>query len=635
MTGGIGPRTIDLLLRRGALILWLFGPLAHAVEAAPSSESGAQPPDLEMAGSLGWRWTSVAGDRTKYRQHVNLDEGIWLRDAYARWQSVGRGDGFSPDRIELRLNDLGGEPYGSVSVRAERSDSYRLSYDRQISEYFYDDLLVLPEAADPEASTGGDFRRFDFERVRDRARLDLDISPRARAHLGFERYEKRGDGTTVMDIEREEYELNRPIDETMKAYEGGLGYDWDRVSLAISERYRTFDFASSMWLPEFSAGSDPAAGSQLDYFVLDQPYQFSSWEHSLKLQARPSDRLALGFNVILGTLDMDLQAAESSAGLDFTGAPFTRALRGGGNIDQDRTLHEGSARFAVTDRVAVFARLRSAKLEQHGRSTFEDTATGRWDIDNHLLEGGAELVLARPLVVTLGLSREQRDVQALQRDSVVVDATDQTTEADGYFVRVSYRPVRRLDLFLAYEDHAVDDPFSLASATDSRRVRLRGKYRWDNGVSISTSYRRSDRNNHHSEWSADSEQLEVRFGYDRDRLKLSLGYTDIELSRSVDQLVVAGSRSQPFPIRYGADARFYDATAEFRVGDRLTLGGGYRDYDNARSFEVSRDDLRLYLKGTLPAGYTWGLEYRNTDFAEGGLEAFDSDVVEVYVGARW
>ena len=52
-------------------------------------------------------------------------------------------------------------------------------------------------------------------------------------------------------------------------------------------------------------------------------------------------------------------------------------------------------------------------------------------------------------------------------------------------------------------------------------------------------------------------------------------------------------------------------------------------------FEVNRDDWRAFLRGRLDERYRWGLEYRDVDFQEGGIEDFRARLVEVSVGVDW
>ncbi len=241
----------------------------------------------------------------------------------------------------------------------------------------------------------------------------------------------------------------------------------------------------------------------------------------------------------------------------------------------------------------------------------------------------------RALRLAVGATTERRDVSARQSAAEAARLHERDTEADGYFVRAWYRPSRRAELHLAFEDDSIDDPFTLASPTSTTRYRLRGRYRFDNGISLTASYLATDRRNDRSGWHADAERFDVRAGYSGTRLALSAGLGRTDLSRSVDSLVMAGARQVLFDIDYLARADTVDASASWRLTGDISLGGSYRRYDNDRSFEVDRDDWRAFLRGRLDDRYRWGLEYRWFDFSEGGIEDFQASMLELSLGLAW
>lgn len=588
---------------------------------------------------LGWRHVDVDGDATKYRQHVNLRDGVWLPELEFAWRDADTAqrpaDGWRPDTVELRLSDLGSEPYQRARLQVQRQGRYRLTYDRSESEYFYDDLLVLPENASVAGSTGGDFRRFDFERVRDRVSVAVDAAPRTQVSVGYERQRKRGDGTAPVEVSREEFVAARPIDETMDTIEVSIAHARERFSVTWTERYRRFDFDSSMFLPGFSEGSNPDAPTALETFVLEQPYTLDGLEHELSLRYRPTERLSLTGNLLLADVDVSLRAREVTEGTDFTGTPLEQRQLGAGDLDQERRLIDVGASYAVSERVELFARARYVALEQRADLDFEPDGTADWDIDGVRLEAGAQVSLGRGLRLAGGATTERRDVSARQSVAAAEQLDERDTEADGYFLRAWYRPSRRAELHVAFEDDSIDDPFTLASPTSTTRYRLRGRYRFDNGFSLTASYLATDRKNSRSGWHADAERFDVRAGYSGTRLALSAGLGRSDVSRSVDSLVMAGTREVLFDIDYLARADTVDATASWRLTGDVSLGGSYRRYDNGRSFAVDRDDWRVFLRGRLDDRYRWGVEYRRADFSEGGIEDFRASILELSLGLAW
>ena len=594
---------------------------------------------------VGAREVSVSGDEDKYRQHINLDDGVRLFGAGFRYRPAGD-NGQVPDLVDFRASGLGGDPYQSISLQIREYGRYRVRYERQESDYFYQDLLIDPATFnDPaviEGARSGDFHHFDFERVRDTLRLDLDLTQRATLNVDYHRYEKSGDSTTVYDVSREEFELERPIDEVDESISVGLTYEWDKVTVAWTERFRDFDNASSVLLPGFSEGSEPGEPTELDFYFLDQPYDLDGREHQLRLLARPTADLEVRFDLLITDLELDLAASERAQGVDFTGTPFASEVTGASAVDRDTELYEFAVGYAVTDRVRLLGSARRNRLDQNGTLAFSSgTGSGDWDIETDGFEVGVEAVLTSALHLGAGWATEERNASYLQVSADFpgsddfLDAEDIETERDGYYVNLSYRPDARLSVGLTFEDDSIDDPFTLASPTDSQRVRLRGRYRWNNGTTLTASYRRTELENETSDWQSDSSQTNVRLTHTAASWNVSLGASWVDLDREIEQLAASAIRQDLFVIDYEADASFIDASARWQASDWLSLGGSFRSYDNDGSFSAERDDVRAFVEVELPQGYNLNLGYRNVDFAEDDLESFDVDVWELKLGFDW
>ncbi|HSL81169.1 MAG TPA: hypothetical protein VLF66_00245, partial [Thermoanaerobaculia bacterium] len=120
---------------------------------------------------LGFRSVDVNGTETKYREDLNVSDGPRLMDLDIDFTPAGLARSFV-DRIQLDVNDFGSDPFESVRLAVDKFGQFRFTYDRWESEYFYQDIILPHDLADVRLSSGGDFHHFDFERVRDRAKLD-------------------------------------------------------------------------------------------------------------------------------------------------------------------------------------------------------------------------------------------------------------------------------------------------------------------------------------------------------------------------------------------------------------------------------------------------------------------------------
>lgn len=587
---------------------------------------------------LGFRSVDVSGTETKYREDLNLSDGPRLMDLDLDLTPSGTVRSFV-DRIQLDVDDVGDSPFETVRLAVDKFGRFGFSYDRWESDYFYQDVILPPELANVRESSGGDFHHFDFERVRDRAKLDVTLSPRAELNFGFDRFTKRGESTTTLDLQRDEFELDKPIDEERFEYQAGFQYAWDKVTLVLDERYSEYDNAYSIFLPGFSEGEalPPANLSSLDFLFLDQPYDYESFAHTVRVIARPTEDWIVRASGTLQELSLDLAASERSQGTNFAGVPFVTDLAGSGAIDRDAQLFDLDLTYVINERFAAVGGFYYRDLDQAGAFTFGGNRNaGAWDIETTGLEAGLEVSVAADLTVTGGLRTESRDVAfaTVEAGSPLADE-EESTDHDGFFATLAWRPSSLYGFTLDYENDSFDDPFTLASPTDRSRIRARGELNLDNGVWGSASYLLTELENDNSGWDAETEQILLRAGYRAERFDASLGWSSVSLDRFADFPVPA---IPTLPARdYTAESDFIDALLRFRATDALTVGGELRLYENDGSFGLERDDYRLFGEFRQASGLLYRLSYRTIDYDESAFDFddYDADVLDFGVGLTW
>lgn len=614
--------------------------------AAPS------PAPAEEAGTftgqflIGFRTVDVGGSNTKYREDYNLDDGPRLFDLNLHLIPDGSLRSFA-DRVHLDMSNLGGDPFETISLGVEKFGSYNFRFDRRESDYFYSDIILPKElAGDPAIALAGDFHTFDFRRVRDTASLDITLSSAAKLTLGFERFTRTGEGTTTLDIQRDEFELDKPIDESLNAYNVGFQYDWDRVTVVLEERIRDYENAVEIFLPGFSRGEDPLDASNLDFYFLNQPYDFTSMEHTVRVLARPNSRFNIRAAASLQDMDLNVKADERSQGTTFTGAPFSDSASGEGGVNRDIELFDLDLSYLINERISVVAGGWSKNLDQDGDFRFDgDLGLGGWEIDTQGGEVGLQVGVSSTLQVTGGVRWESRDVNQAFSEGVEepLELGDtESTDHTGYFAAVAWHPLRACSLTLEFEDSSYDDPFTLASPTDRQRVRFTGRYTLTNGLSVSGVYLLNSYENNNSGWDSDVDQGNIRLGYNREGLSLSFGYGFIEIDRAIDQLVVTapgfgGGVELPFDIAYKADADFYDFLGRWELDHRWAVGGSARWYENDGSFGLKRTDLKAYVEAGIATHYVVRVGYRTVDYDETAtnFDDYDADIAEFAIGYRW
>ena len=180
---------LSLILAIAALLLSLFPTTALAQDEEAEAE-------FEGSFTLGWRSVDVDGRDEKYRQHIGIDDGASLfgLDFYYRPKSD------IADEVRLNASNLGGQPFESFDFSVRKFGNYNFKLGRRESTYFYEDIILPVELSNPRIGNAGDFHHFDFRRVRDFASLEYRITPRAKLDVAFDRYSRRGESTTTLDV---------------------------------------------------------------------------------------------------------------------------------------------------------------------------------------------------------------------------------------------------------------------------------------------------------------------------------------------------------------------------------------------------------------------------------------------------
>jgi hypothetical protein len=592
---------------------------------------------------IGYRSVDVGGTETKYKEDLNLEDGPRLFEL--RFDLVpSEGLRQYADRVQLDLTNFGGDPFESFRLAVQKYGRYDFRYQRTESIYFYEDIILPVALADPRLSSGGDFHHFNFERVRDTASLKLHFNPRATLNVGFNRYTKVGESTTTLDVQRDEFEFDRPIDESYYDFNVGFEYSWSKVTLILEERWREYDNLVEIFLPGQSLGENATNATILDFFFLDQPYSFDSQQHVVRLNANPTEKLLITASAIVQSLDLDVEAEESSAGIGFTGAPFTTDAEGSGEIDRDSDLFDVDVSYLVTDRVAIIGAVRQHSLDQEGSFVYEGELNfGTWDIETTGVDLGVEVTVSPQVVISGGLRYESRDVDfGIAAEGDDLETEQESTDHDGFFVNVAWRPSKVFRLDGEFEDSSYDDPFTLTSPTDRQRYRVRAQAHMPSGFYFQGSVLAHRYENDTVDWQSDRDQYTLRLGYVKDALNLTFGYSVIEIDRSVDQIVTTapgfgGGVMFDFPILYEADADFFDGRIRYKASERFTLGGDFRLYDNSGTFGISRDDFRGWVEIGFAEDYYLHLGYRTIDYDEDDFDFddYDADIAEISIGYRW
>jgi hypothetical protein len=621
--------------------------------AAAQDDAGA----FTGAFRVGYRSVDFDGSPGKYREDVNLDDGPRLFDLHFTLLPDGT-MGNLVDRVDLDVGDFGGDPFETLRLGVRKFDAFDFTYSRRESEYFYEDVIVPHEVANVRLSNGGDFHGFDFERVQESADLSVEVGSRAAVTFGFDRFTKRGDGTTTLDLSRDEFELERVFDESLDAFQVGVEYRFDRITVVVEEQIKDYENVVESFLPGFSPGENTAPNSAtLDFFFLDQPYDFTSRATLLRAVARPTDRWILRGLASVESVDLDLEASERSQGTDFASQPLATDLVGEGEVERDVDQLDLDFTYLVSDRLAVIGGAFSKQLDQEGDFLWGvGRNLGGWEIDTQGFEAGVEYTFTPQLSGSLGARWESREVSHFAVEALepglplALDGERVETDHTGAFGSLAWRPASLpLRVTAEVDQSDVDDPFTLASPTDRLRYRLRAEYGLGGGFALTGSLMGNDSENGNSGWDASYDQANLRLAYTAPAVEASLGYGRVDIRRTIDQRVSFGTL---FAIDYDAASDFVDGRLQWTPAESWRLGASATLYESDGTFSggdrylLERDDLRVFAEYLFPQSYALRLAWRTVDYGEDdvtvealpGVADFDdyeADILELSVGYRW
>lgn len=249
-------------------------PLLAQQEAPPAGQASPVPAvEQWFTGTLevGERFTgALRGNLDAYRSVVNLGEGPKLFEADLTIRNRSRK---LFDRLSLRGNSWGGEPYNTARIELEREGSYRLGVDYRNVAYFN----ALPSFANPFLEQGvlSSQRAFDIQRRMLDATLELRPGSRIVPYIAFLRDWGAGSGVTDFVAAGNEYAVRNDLSDRTTHFRGGLRFELKRFHLTLEQGGAKFKdhqraFHAGAHLGNRTA---PLAGQRLFLSSLEQSWR--------------------------------------------------------------------------------------------------------------------------------------------------------------------------------------------------------------------------------------------------------------------------------------------------------------------------------------------------------------------------
>ena len=253
-------------------------PAAAAASPVPAAESS-------ISGSVdfGYRWVSTAGNLPTYRSIVNLGEGLKLFGADLTFQDPKKR---LFDRLDVRANNWGGDPYNTVQVSARKTGVYDFRADYRNIVYYN----FLPSFADPSAALGVflNQRSYDIHRRTTDIHLDLRPGKSIIPYLAYGRGWNSGSGITTFVSNGNEYPVRNQVRDALDNYRGGVRLEMKRWHATIEQGGTVLRDDQSVYTADRNLGNRSTLYFDQQLFLTNLQQAYGVRGHSIYTKALAS-----------------------------------------------------------------------------------------------------------------------------------------------------------------------------------------------------------------------------------------------------------------------------------------------------------------------------------------------------------
>ena len=583
---------------------------------------------------IGYRSVDTDGALSKYKEDINLTDGARLFNFNLHY-SPGEKLQNLFDSLDLRVYNLGGDPFETFGLSIQKYGIYKFQYDRKKSTYFYEDLF----------EAGGhlyDMHTFDFDRVSDSGSLKVTLAKYADVYFNFDKYTKEGQSVTTFDINRIEFEFDKPIKEDSKSIAVGVDLHVKGYSFLAEAKFLEYYNSNSLFLPGYADGGTGARyPSSLSIFVLNQPYDFKTDTYTFKLNANPINNLLVSGSAQFSNMDMNLYFSEGAEGTNYLDRDFSYGFTGAGDFERKFNLIEGDLSYILFNKLAVVGAVRYHDFEQTGSMTIEGaTKDADFSYDTLGIEGGLQYQFSSKFAVTAGYRYELRELENLETVEYETD-----TSRNGFFGNLKADLFKGFKLTMDYQHGTYENPYTLIGPTGFSRFRATAKY-MNQGFNISTSYLMNKTESEvfgDTAWESDKNQLNFRLGYSGEAFRVSAGYANIDVEHKGDRTIAyppawsGGPGTFTWDILYEGKSSLLDLGASLSIMEGLNAGIYFNSYKNTGFWAIQRTMFKGYLEYMFDSGILAQLAYRYVNFeeADSGLNDYKANILEISFGYRW
>jgi len=600
---------------------------------------------LKLKGNfeIGYRYVDVDGNKDKYYEDLNIRKGPRLLDLNFDILPSGNYKKYF-DLLNVYASTIGGDPFESYGFTLKKFGAFNFRYGHRKATYFYQDIILPPSLADVSTTTGGDFHHFSFDRKFDNLYLDVRFSERAKFFVSFDRQQKTGESTTTLDVSRDEFELDKPIHELKTEYKTGLQVNLDKVDFYLEGSYNDYENSSKIFLPGFSAGENTTNTTELSFFELMAPYEFTMPMVTARINARPTNRIKATAAYTYSDLDMKLDYSERAIGVAYNALPLEddpeHNAQGTASVSRKFNLFDFNFSFRAHDKIFLIGGFRYSKLDQDGESNIVRIDTTKEDVDSivnitsTIYEVGTQVLPYKTLALTGGIRWESRDTN-LEHDTT---GEEKKTERTTFFINANYKLANKLSVMGEYERGSFESPFTLMSPTDLNRFKIRAKIMPANGLSLMLSYLRRDIDNDESGGKFNSDSYGFDIGYNvKEKLYASVGYSRQDIDTSISNIVIYQFEQGTWDISYESGNNIFRGSFKYKINKNFAVGAMAYYHKNSGTWELDWTTIKAWLKYTLDNGYSVFLSYKYNNYDESlyDFDDYSSNIFTVGFGYKF
>lgn len=617
-------RTQKILITLGMILVF-----------AVSSSVWAETQNFKGTIKLGYRVLDTDGSMNRYKQDYNLNQGGYLPEFTLHYTPTEALKNLF-DRLDINVRNLGNQPFQTFDVSLRKYNKYQFQWAHRKSTYFYSD--------DYEIGGGHlyDYHSFDFDRVSDSGSLKVRLGQNVQVYADFNSYTKQGASITTLDINRIEFEFDKPITEANREIAVGVDVNWKGWSLQFEERIQDYENDFGFFLPGYEDGGEGARyPSDLSFFTQNQPYEFKTYNHIFRLNARPIGGLLIKGVAHLSDMDMTLSYDEEAAGTDYNNRPFEYTSSGQGEFQRKMNLLDLDLTYLLSNKFALVGAIRNHDFKQEGFMTVDgDRMEQDFGYDTLGVDAGLQFQASPGVTVTGGFRFEERRLENLQ-----TFLYEDQTRRNGLFGSLNWAVKRIFRLNLDYQYGDFKDPYTMISPSKFNRFRATARVNLKEVYFSGLLFYRGSKNDllNGEPWESTRLHLNFRAGYQGKTLSLYAGYGYIEQKHQADRTVAyPPGWSGPggtfmWPIDYEGKSNILDVSIKFNISELGRIGAYGNLYWNRGFWTIDRNLIKAYLQYDFPYGMFGEVAYRYIKFEEemSGFNDYSANILELNFGYKW